>query len=592
MYKNISMLPFMCGLFDSLEKVFYWSLAIVVVGFIGFFLVKSSAFRKFCLGFLCFLIMVAGVISGVNLNKYYNTSGGIIGKLSQYFNPNYVEIETRDEIIFNFKSVMLTQVDGDKYRAEFETSDFIELSPNEAYAVFVNDTPCELIEYGENYTSDSISSDYVISEFYYAFFDESLDYILKDKLTFRFAFYKNSTKLIVETIGGDDAVSLWNSYFQRNDFILKIKPMEHIYMASYSTINIYDGEEVVSSIKIKDGSSYTLPESFSKKGFKFMGYSLDGTNLISDTSFVISDDVKIYAIFKEATYIRFNYKINADDLNKNIYKIITYVDGDNIGELAPANPIRHNFTFLGWSLDGENIIDLNTLYNDGSITNIYGVWQAEAIDINFVLNGGSITIGDTTYNEDFVLTYKFDEQILLSNPAKENYVFDYYNLVLVDENATHYQVNSVDFGLSLNDVVEDINSSFINGLPPIRDDDLMEENELKNVYDLTSVELVVKFITNSDNPSSLSDDDLLYYLIRKSDLFRYDNSSCDQAVISAYCEVVGISYSSCDKSIYEILVFFNGVLNYDIEITEETTSRDYLELEYMSIWTAENQSAE
>lgn len=504
MFSNVFMLSLIGGFVDTMKELLYISLALVVVILVGIGLVKSSAFRKFCLGLLCFIIMLGGVISGVNLNKYYNTSGGIIGKLSQVFNPNAVEIDNREEIEFNFKSIMLEQIEGDKYRAEFVTDNFIELAPNEAYAVFVNDAPCELIEYGEDFTSDSISSDYVISEFYYAFYDEQLEFVLKDKLTFRFAFYKKSTKLIVETIGGRDAVALWNSYFQKNDFIVKIKPMESVYMSSYCSVRLMIDDSCVSAIKVKKNSVYTLPETLEKPNYNFIGYSLDKVNVLNETSVVVSDNLVIYTL-----------------------------------------------------------------------------WQPKMFDMTVSLDGGEMLLNEQIYSEDFVISNSFTDVIKLSAPTKEFYEFDYWRVNLVLDGKTFgLMVDDSDFNVSIEQIVKDYNDSII-----------VWEEETIYIEEISSISIIANYIATTNNPSNLSDYDIQKYLIDN-----YYGSSME--VCSTNEEFIRDIYLSVtyDRELYDngslfeimtrIVAFGSDV--YDIEVTEQTTAREFLESHYINVWKTKN----
>ena len=588
MFNNSLMLSLFGSFLFNLKEVLIFSIVLVVVGVIGYFLIKSSAFRKFFLAFLCFLIFLGGFASGVLLNKYYNTSGGIIGKLSQVLNPNYVEVENRDEIVFNFKSIMLIQTDGDKYRAEFSTDDVIELASNEAYAVFVNDSPCELIEYGKDYVSDEISSDYVISDFYYAFFDEDLNFVLKDTLKFRFAFYKNSTKLVVETVGGSDAVALWNSYFQKNDFVVKIKPMENLYISSYSTIDIVykdvelGFDEKISSIKIKNGSTYVLPDSsdLDVQGSRFLGLSFDNENIISDKSLIVSEDLTLYVHYAELHTAIFTTRTTTGN---RFHFITEYCLGDRLGDIISDEPTSAGMLFLGWSLDGKTILseDERIYVYDDEYLLFVPIWESDSYLIPVLLNGGTMTYDGYTYNSDFTITAKSDEVIVLNEPISDNLIFDCYNARIYLNDGRYVPISCGDktFNVSILDLIEQYNDSII-----------VDEEDTIVITNVKSVEIKAFYSANTSNPELLSD----YYLI---DYIEFESGYFGVSLeMSASCEdCVRMIYAQCWKndwqtaSLPEMMLVITDFFNFDIEFDSETTARDFLEDVYRIIWLEQHQ---
>lgn len=572
----------MCSVFsDSVARITTAIIILMVVGTIIFFLIKSAGFRVFFGYFFSFVVIVCGIFSGLMINKYYNTKGGIIGQISGFFNPNLVEIESSDkDVTFNFSNVMLTEY-NDKFRAEFSTDDVITLSTNEYYAVYVNDTPCELIEYGEDYSSEKISSDYVITEYYYAFYDEYKEYILKDTLSMRLAFYKDSTRLIVETAGGEDAVSLWNSYFQKNDFIVHITTIEDIYMSNYASVNLKVDNNIFQSVKLKKGSVYVLPD-IELQNKRFLGWSLDGVNILSDDSFIVATDIDLIAIYENLYVLKYFIKYVQPDIS-NLdfvlpqYSYSYYALGDKLSDFAPLeNPDKSGYEFLGWSLDGETIIDLETtLFDDSMIDVVFmPVYENIEFDIHFYLNGGSVKVDGLTYTEDFVLNTDSDFEILISQNSSD---LDAVGFKVVSDVSTEYYLISSDgFSFSYDDL-------YMRDLPS----DVYDPDE-PTAIKCKSANLYFYYapIPESDNISDWSDSELCYklhslFLVNEllTDDFYFDSVYSARETMSIPYESIMMSDVS-NMTNYEIMSSNIQLFDIDAEITESMTDRQYLEILY------------
>ena len=569
----------MLSIFDTaISRITTAIIVLLVVGTIIFFFIKSSKFRVFCGYFLIFVLVVGGVFSGYHLNKYYNTKGGIVGQLTEIFNPNAVEVEQREDIVFDFSSVMMTQIEDDKYRAEFITDDVIELAVNEGYVVFVNDTPCELIEYGENLVSDEISSDYVISEYYHAFYDENKEFVLKDKLTFRFAFYKNSTRLIVETTGGEEAVSLWNSYFQKNDFIVKIKASDDVFVSSYVKISLMVDNKISEVISVKKYSKYLLPETYEKEGYRFMGWSLNGETIIDETSIIAEKDITYHAIFEKLNYVRFNYlNDNTIDQNSNIISVEGYILGETLDMYAPI-PTKPHFEFVGWSFDGENLVDLTAVVNNGTITNIYAVWQAKDIEINVNLNEGTMFLNGVTYSDNFKIYVPSAEKIILSEPTKEGYVFSNY---VISHPTLDYYFTISDKTLNL--TTEEIFYRLYGSALDYPKFDDSEETD----FEITSLNVKVQYITTAENIEDWTDDDLKKYIEFELGINYSDNGYVYESVdndtwICSLAYELGLDGSE-GQTLFVVEKELAEIFEIETEITEDMTTREFIELLYLDV---------
>ena len=566
---------------SSISRITTAIILLLVVGTVIFFLIKSSGFRVFFCYFLSFLLICGGVFSGFQLNKYYNTTGGVIGQISGFFNPNLVSVSTADkDISFDFSNVMLTKYNDTTYRAEFSSNDSIVLGVNEGYVVYVNDTPCELIEYGEDYTSDEISSDYVISEYYYAFYNEYQEYVLKDKLSLRFAFYKDSTRLIVETYGGEHAVSLWNSYFQKNNLVVRIAASNDVYISSYATIDLKVNDLLINSVKVKKGSTFVLPE-YEIKGYRLMGWSLDSQTLIDSKYIVVVENLEITGILEktyEVDFLRYEYTDDSADYNSCLFARRNYILGEYLSELVPANtPTKPGFDFVGWSLDGENVIDLTITQFIEDIEYLLPVWESNELLLNVNLNGGSTSIDGVSYTSNFTYLANTNDVIYFTEPVLSGKVFEAYYVELSQNSSYNFICYDSTFSMSFNDIYYNF---FVLGQENTYNPNLTEE--LKN---FNSINISVCYLPESINIDSWTDEELCQMLTKVYS----QNEFCDYElpyISTSSRDLICLPYISnmrdepTEFSNYEVMQQTIELFEFDVEINESMTDRDFLEILY------------
>jgi len=199
-------------------NLFYLTLGIVA--FIGIiYLCSISSAARIVFGtILVFCIAASAVFSGIKLNQYYSAEGGIYGKIENFFGVN--EVENIDEFEYKLNNINLKPtINENEYSAEFFIYENKELTDETNFILLFNNTPCSNVKVGGNY---------ITAEFIYNFYDENENLILNDTMNVRIATYKNYTYIHLTTDGGSDAVKLWNYYFEKNDAILKLKPIEYV----------------------------------------------------------------------------------------------------------------------------------------------------------------------------------------------------------------------------------------------------------------------------------------------------------------------------------------------------------------------------
>lgn len=89
-------------------------------------------------------------------------------------------------------------------------------------------------------------------------------------------------------------------------------------------------------------------------GHNFLGWSLDGTNVIETTTYPITANTTFYAVFEE---IKCTITFMVDDTVFN-QQIVGYGQGIT----TPTNPTKTNYNFLGWSTDKTNVAQISPAF--------------------------------------------------------------------------------------------------------------------------------------------------------------------------------------------------------------------------------------
>ena len=101
-------------------------------------------------------------------------------------------------------------------------------------------------------------------------------------------------------------------------------------------VNQYNGE-----IKINDNLAEILKDVLvTREGYKFLGWSLDGTNLIDHNTVVESKEVKVIPIFTKLSYT-ITYKIEGQEDIVHTYEYQEPIDVYNSVNVL-------GYEFLGW----------------------------------------------------------------------------------------------------------------------------------------------------------------------------------------------------------------------------------------------------
>ena len=271
---------------------------------------------------------------------------------------------------------------------------------------------------------------------------ETADYKFSDTLKFELFFYDNYTNVKLSTNGGKKAYGYWLSYFEKNNLKIKVQGLEEKYTGG------------------------NFEEEFKK--FKLVNFSLNFSDYDDNSNFIMS--YRIYA-------------------------------GTKI-ERVPKTPTRNKYTFLGWSTDGQNILDMDNIMINGDTT-FLAVWQAHDFSVNFYLHDGAVQLENSVITENTQINTKYNEKILINAVNKDNSTFDYYILANSDEvNGKTLIVSDA----SLNMTPEEIFNSLY---------DVELGTEGVEVPNFDSLTIDVIWRPDSINMRTSSDNDLMIYVSKE-----------------------------------------------------------------------------
>ncbi len=371
-------------------------LIIALVALIAF--VKIKELRGFLLVALVVVIGVSGVISTYHIGEYYYKNGVTVGNLvDSIFNNNVAKIDKADNYTFNYSQIGFASTgEPNQYQSKIIEPREIEIDLSQNWSVFINDLECN---------NNVVKDNEITATFTNAFFNKDKDLIMEDTLNISIIFHKKTFEIYLTTNGGDSAVKYWNTFLEKNDFILKLQKTQK----NNNSINIDEIADLVTLI-LEDGTKLELST----------GNILDFGNLLEENNLTLTKVKEIIVPEGVTEILQFNYASSSDCLIEKIVlpstletiytncfygqtELTEIVIPDNV-QFPPASVTASNKAFnhctnLKTVTIGKNTIltkylfqlcnNLETIYFNGTISE----WNQQGItNSNFLTGTYGITI--------------------------------------------------------------------------------------------------------------------------------------------------------------------------------------------------------
>lgn len=172
------------------------------------------------------------------------------------------------------------------------------------------------------------------------------------------------------------------------------------------------GGTPISNIIVKNNEVIKLPDEPVKEGFKFIGWTDNNGNMITNGT-KLTEDITLRALWIDNNAETIVITFDTDGGNE-IGSIAMAKDGSII---LPVDPIKEGYIFGGWIDENGNIISSNMITINSTTLKTYWIKKnAKTSTITFDTDGGN--------NIDNILIENDKIIVLPVNPTKDGYVFD------------------------------------------------------------------------------------------------------------------------------------------------------------------------
>lgn len=377
------------ALFD--KSFLYDILILAAVILLIIFAIKSKAFRFVLITVVYLLVIVTGILSYFQINKYLKASGGVIGEITDIF--TYKNELEQNDLKFDFKNVVLKQ-NGDCYEAKFISDNVVIIDDSNLLDLYINNRKIDILEFNK---------DYLIADFNYNFYDVNKNLILNDTLKLRFAFYEKQTTFIVQTNGNSEASKKWSYFFNKNGFVVELKKNSDktdssLVLSEFVKVDFIIAEEgdvkTLKTLYLKPGRKIFSDFSIKSDRYNISGWKKDSELIdIFNTSF--NENTTLSAVYSLKKYsVNFTHFNSPYDTTT---KTIVF-NGEDI--LKADIPVIEDYKAIGFSADNNRL--LNTDYVVLKNQKVDVIWKTNHTinEINkvFILNAFKNKYPDYTIN--------------------------------------------------------------------------------------------------------------------------------------------------------------------------------------------------
>lgn len=173
-------------------------------------------------------------------------------------------------------------------------------------------------------------------------------------------------------------------------------------------------------------------------GHNFLGWSLDGVNVVETTTYPITANTTFYAVFEE---IKCTITFMVDDTVFD-QQIVGYGQGIT----TPTNPTKTNYNFLGWSTDKTNVAQISPAFLEN--TTYFALFEKATLRVyqtshkNFYCAPFSISWYENNPSKYAAFNAIFDDVYLIGTISNGNVVLKgAVNLLTKQKYATVNEIN-------------------------------------------------------------------------------------------------------------------------------------------------------
>lgn len=397
------------ALFD--KSFLYDILILAVVILLIIFAIKSKAFRFVLITVVYLLVIVTGILSYFQINKYLKASGGVIGEITDIF-TNKNELEQND-LKFDFKNVVLKQ-NGDCYEAKFISDNVVTIEDSNLLDLYINNRKIDIQEFNK---------DYLIADFNYNFYDVNKNLILNDTLMLRFAFYEKQTTFIVQTNGNSEASKKWSYFFNKNGFVVELKKNpdkteSSLILSQFVKLDFTLAEEsdiqTLKTLYLKPGRKISSDFKINSNRYNITGWKKD-TESIDIFNTVFNENTTLTAVYSFKTFsVNFTHFNGPEDTTT---KTIVF-NGEDV--LKANIPVIEDYKAIGYSADNNTMLPENYTVIKNQTVDVIWTTSHTLNEINkvFILSAFKNKYPDYTINLIEWSDVTFDE----TNPSSFEFI--------------------------------------------------------------------------------------------------------------------------------------------------------------------------
>lgn len=350
------------------------------------------------------LVVISAVLFSYYFKTYIAPESFVIGSV-EYEDYKLLPIKdylSDDQVLFsqNVNDVSFASADGTaKYEYNFDAKEFNGIE--NSYIIYVND-------YMININPSDVNAGTISGIYKLNYYDVEKQVLCASDITISFSFYSLASKLQV-SLKASDLGYLMN-YFRTDNFIITLAENP------YSMMN-KDGEvdEVIKQLVDANNEVVRLNSEIELKNAQIEELSQSGEDKSSE---IAQLQAEIQSLQTQVSDL--NYKVTYYEQLLEAYQnpgkmTATFVSGDtvldvqlvneNTSAIVPSDPEKDYNLFLGWSVDGETVVDVSnylitedTTFN-AIYTNVPGVYSLTTKEMTMswqdMLDNSYLKVSDT-----------------------------------------------------------------------------------------------------------------------------------------------------------------------------------------------------